>query len=43
MAQSKQQLKFAGNPRISTEIIATRTDDRRTDEFDFMSSADIVK
>ncbi len=46
MAQGKQQPKFERNARIrlGTEIIATHTGDiGRQVNFDFMSSADIVK
>ncbi len=46
MAQGKPQLKFESNPCSNFRVIdatdGRRTDGRRTN-FDFMSSADIVK
>ncbi len=43
MAQGKPQLKFERNPCNNLDNQMPQTDDRRRTNFDFMSSADIVK
>ena len=43
MTQGKQQPKIREIRALGSEITAPRTDDERRTNFDFMSSADIVK